>query len=87
MMTMSLKSTYDGKFWKIYYFDLESSKNYQTTDLEASLPDALGFLDSLNHENEEVLAIIPDTGTVDSLTFSIPVTWVTGFAVVVRKKH
>ena len=68
---MSLKSTYDGKFWKIYYFDLQSSKDYKTSDLETNLPDALKFLDSLN-ENEEVLAIIPDTGQVDTLLAGHP---------------
>jgi hypothetical protein len=83
---MSLKSTYDGKLWKIYYFDLQSSKDYKTSDLEANLPDALKFLDSLS-ENEEVLAIIPDTGTVDTLLAGIPATGVTGFAIVVRKKN
>lgn len=83
---MSLKSTYDGKLWKIYYFALQSSKHIQATDLEANLQDVVNFLDSLNQENEEVLSIIPDTGTVDNLTFGMPVTGVVGFAVVARKK-
>lgn len=83
---MSLKSAYEGKFWKIYYFDLKSSKHYQATDLEANLQDTVNFLDSLNQENEEVLSIIPDTGTVDNLTFGAPVTGAVGFAVVARKK-
>ncbi len=84
---MSLKSTYDGKFWKIYYFDLQSSEDPMISDLEASLPDALKFLDNLNEENEEVLVIIPNTGQVDTLLAGIPVTGVTGFAIVVRKKN
>lgn len=75
-----------GQVWKIYYFDLKSSKHYQITDLEASLQDIVNFLDSINQENEEVLSIIPDTGTVDSLAFGTPVTGVFGFAVVARKK-
>jgi hypothetical protein len=84
---MSLKSTYDGKFWKIYYFDLQSSEDHKMSDLEANLPDALKFLDNLNEENEEILAIIPNTGQVDTLLAGIPVTGVTGFAIVVRKKN
>ena len=84
---MSLKSTCDGKLWKIYYFDLQSSKDYKISDLEAALPDAVKFLDSLKQENEEVFSIIPNTGQVDTLLAGIPVTGVTGLAVVVRKKN
>lgn len=84
---MSLKSTYDGKFWKIYYFDTQSSEDYKISDLEATLQDAVKFLDNLNEAKEEVLAIIPNTGQVDTLLAGIPVTGVTGFAIVVRKKN
>jgi hypothetical protein len=83
---VSLKSIYNGEFWKIYYFDIPTSKHYQATDLEASLQEMVTFLDRLNQENEEVLSIIPDTGSVDTLTFGVTVTGVVGFAVVVRKK-
>jgi hypothetical protein len=84
---MSLKSTHEGKFWKIYYFESQNSNDYKTSNLEGSLQGILNFLDNLNKENEEVLAIIPDTGQVGSLAFGVPVTSVTGFAVIVRKKN
>jgi predicted Zn-ribbon and HTH transcriptional regulator len=74
---MAFTSEYEGTGWKIYYCRIE--------DFEKDLQDFLAFLDSLDSD-EEVVAIIPNTGAVKARSIVLTGgTEVKGIAVVVRK--
>ena len=71
---------YDGKSWKIRYFEVE--------EFVDDLVEFGKLLDSLEENNEEVLAIVPNIGFVKaSLVLGTGFQGVKGLAVVIGKSR
>ncbi len=76
---MPLGASYEGKTWKIYYFEIG--------EFERELPEFLKFLDSIDTAQEKVVSIVPNTGAVKAtILLSTGFTGVKGYAVITKKR-
>jgi hypothetical protein len=75
---MPLKTAFEGKSWKIYYFSID--------DFETEMGYFLKFLDDIDYVKEEVVSVITNVGFVKTaIIMGTSFTGVKGYAVIVRK--